>query len=176
LELPQEVGLGAAYEFYKVGLLLETNVKWINWSDAEGYGDFDWDDQWVFAVGAQWEAIDNIFLRVGYNYAVNPVEDNDGWNGTFAPLPVDTVNVQGKSVPRYAFETLRVQGFPAIVEHHFTAGVGYEFGEKLILSLSYMHAFENTLSESGTAPDGTPAEIESELYEDSISFSFSYRF
>ena len=180
LEQPQEVGLGVAYEFLKPRLLLETNVKWINWSDAEGYEDFDWNDQWVFAVGAQWEAIDHLFFRVGYNYAENPVDDHDGWNGSFSPgpppFPNDTVSVQGKSLPRYYYESFRVIGFPAVVEHHITAGVGYELGENLVLNLSYMHAFENELSENGTAPDGSSANLKSKLSEDSIDFAFTWRF
>jgi len=174
LEQPQEVGLGVAYEFLKPRLLLETNVKWINWSDAEGYEDFDWNNQWVFAVGAQWEAIDHLFFRVGYNYAENPVDDHDNWDGSFATF--DTVSVQGKSLPRYYYESFRVVGFPAIVEHHITAGVGYELGENLVLNLSYMHAFENELSENGTAPDGSSANLKSKLSEDSLDFAFTWRF
>jgi len=170
LEQPQEVGLGAAYEFVKLGVLLETNVKWINWSDADGFGDFDWDDQWVFAVGGQWEAIDHLFFRVGYNYGKNPIKENNNWTAA------DTVDVQGKTLPQYYFETFRVVGFPAIVEHHLTTGVGYEFGESLIINLSYMHAFENTHSEKGQGLDGQPAKIESKLYEDSLSFAFTWRF
>jgi long-chain fatty acid transport protein len=177
LEQPQEVGLGVAYEFSKARLLLETNAKWINWSDAEGFEDFNWDDQYVFAVGAQWEAIDHLFFRVGYNYAESPVDENDGWDGAFGPFgPNDSVDVQGKSLPRYYYESFRVVGLPAVVEHHITAGIGYEFGESLKLDVSYMHAFENDISESGTAPDGSSAKIKSELYEDSISFAFSWRF
>jgi long-chain fatty acid transport protein len=173
LEQPQEVGLGVAYEFLKPRVLLETNVKWINWSDAEGYEDFDWNDQWVFAVGGQWEAIDHLFFRVGYNYAKNPVDDHDNWNGTFG---ADFVNVQGKSLPRYYYESFRVVGFPAVVEQHLTAGVGYELGESLMLNLSYMHAFENELSENGTALDGSNANLKSKLSEDSLSFAFTWRF
>jgi long-chain fatty acid transport protein len=145
-------------------------VKWINWSDAEGFEDFDWNDQWVFAVGAQLEAIDNLFFRVGYNYAENPVDEHNGWTNT------DFVDVQGKSLPQYYYETFRVIGFPAIVEHHITAGIGYELGESLIINLSYMHAFENTHTQEGQGLDGQPAEIESKLYEDSLSFAFSWRF
>ena len=173
LEQPQEVGLGVAYEFLKPRMLLETNVKWINWSDADGYDDFDWNDQWVFAVGGQWEAIDHVFFRLGYNYAKNTVDDHDNWNGTFG---ADFVSVQGKSLPRYYYESFRVMGFPAIVEHHLAAGFGYEMGENLVLNLSYMHAFENELSESGTALDGSNAKIKSKLYEDSLSFAFTWRF
>jgi long-chain fatty acid transport protein len=171
LENPQQLGLGIAYEFLQPGVLLETNIKWINWSDAEGYEDFDWNDQWVFAVGAQWEAIDNLFFRAGYNYAENPVDEHNNWTAA------DVVNVQGKTLPQYYYETFRVIGFPAIVEHHITAGVGYELGESLIINLSYMHAFENTLSEQGSDLTGAgTAKIESKLYEDSLSFAFSWRF
>jgi long-chain fatty acid transport protein len=171
LENPQQLGLGIAYEFLQPGVLLETNIKWINWSDAEGYEDFDWNDQWVFAVGAQWEAIDNLFFRAGYNYAENPVDEHNNWTAA------DVVNVQGNTLPQYYYETFRVIGFPAIVEHHITAGVGYELGESLIINLSYMHAFENTLSEQGSDLTGAgTAKIESKLYEDSLSFAFSWRF
>ena len=173
LEQPQEVGFGVAYEFLKPRVLLETNVKWINWSDAKGYDDFDWNDQWVFAVGGQWEAIDHLFFRAGYSYAENPVDDHDGWNGTFG---ADFVGVQGKSLPRYYYETFRVIGLPAIVEHHIAAGVGYELGENLVLNLSYMHAFENKLSENGSALDGSNANVQSKLSEDSLSFAFTWRF
>ena len=177
LEQPQELGLGVAYEFSEARLLLETNAKWINWSDAEGFEDFDWDDQYVFAVGAQWQAIDHLFFRVGYNYAESPVDKNDNWNGSLVgPGPPDFVDVQGKSMPRYYYESFRVVGLPAVVEHHITAGIGYELGESLKLDFSYIHAFENELSESGTAPDGSSAKIKSKLYEDSISFAFSWRF
>ena len=177
LEQPQEVGLGVAYEFFKAGVLLETNVKWINWSDAEGYEDFDWNDQWVFAVGGQWEAIDHLFFRVGYNYAENPVDENDFDGGSLSgPGPPVFRDVQGKSLPVYYYESFRVIGLPAVVEHHITAGVGYELGESLMLNLSYMHAFENELSESGTAPDGSSAKLKSKLSEDSLSFAFTWRF
>jgi len=180
LEQPQQVGLGVAYEFLKPRLLLETNVKWINWSDAKGFEDFDWNDQWVFAVGGQWEAIDHLFFRVGYNYAESPVDDHDGWDGSFSPgpppFPNDVVNVQGSNIPRYYYETFRVIGFPALVEHHIAAGIGYEVGESLVLNLSYMHAFENSLTENGTGPDGNDARIKSKLYEDSLSCAFTWRF
>jgi len=86
------------------------------------------------------------------------------------------VNVQGKRLPRYYYESFRVIGFPAVVEHHITAGIGYELGESLKVDFSYMHAFENQLSESGTAPDGSDAKLKSKLSEDAISFAFSWRF
>ena len=103
------------------------------------------------------------------------MDDHDNWNGSLLGPP-DLVNVQGKSLPRYYYESFRVIGFPAVVEHHLTAGVGYELGENLVLNLSYMHAFENELSESGTAPDGSSAKLKSKLSEDSLSLAFTWRF
>jgi long-chain fatty acid transport protein len=177
LEQPQELGLGVAYEFFGPRLLLEANGKWINWSDAEGFEDFEWDDQYVLALGAQWEAIDHLFFRIGYNYAESPVDENDNFNGSLVgPGPPEFVDVQGKSLPRYYFESFRVIGLPAVVEHHITAGIGYEIGDSLKINLSYVHAFENDITETGTAPDGSDAKLKSELYEDSLSFAFSWRF
>ncbi|MDH4230578.1 MAG: outer membrane protein transport protein, partial [Nitrospirota bacterium] len=160
-------------------LLLEADVKWLNWADADGYKDFGWDDQWVFNIGAQYKPTPRLALRVGYNYAENPV-DTHSWSDFDGP-----VNVQGKLVPRTNYEILRIAGFPAIVESHITAGIGYQLTKSVSVDLAYMHAFEKTVKETGTAamPDGgggfvvdPNASIESSLYEDSIEFGITWRF
>jgi long-chain fatty acid transport protein len=175
VEAPQEVGFGAAWE--RNGLLLEANAKWLNWSDADGYEDFDWDDQWVFALGAQYYATEKLALRIGYNFGENPVKDNDGWDGGFTgPVPNDVVNVQGTIFPRYYYETFRIIGFPAIVEQHFTFGIGYDYSPKFSLHLGFVYAPSETIKETGTAPNGLPVTIESELGETSIDFGFTWRF
>ena len=169
LEAPLEIGAGAAYAFQK--LLIEVDVKWINWSDADGYEDFDWNDQWVFAIGTQFEPIAKLFLRAGYNYAKTPVDKNNNFDGT------RTRSVQGKVIPsEYYYETFRMIGFPALAEHHITVGIGYDFTANFSANLGYMHAFKNDLSESGTTPFGQPVKIESELTEDSIDFGLTWRF
>ncbi len=178
LEAPQQVQFGGAYTFLDGRLLIEADGKWINWSGAEGYDDFDWNDQWVFGIGGQWEAIDRLYLRVGYNFGSNPVEEHTGWNGSFvAPgVPADAVNVQGTVFPRYYYETFRIVGFPAIVEQHFTFGVGYEFTERFRIDLGVMYAPENTITEQGTDIAGTPTTIESKLSETSLDFGLTWRF
>jgi long-chain fatty acid transport protein len=169
LEAPLEIGGGAAYAFSN--LLIEADVKWLNWSDADGYKDFDWKDQWVFAVGAQFEPISNLFVRAGYNYAQTPVEDNDGFNGLAGK------SVQGKVIQsEYYYETFRLIGFPALAEHHITVGIGYNFTQSLSVNLGYMHAFKNDLSETGTDPFGNPVEIESELVENAVDLGLTWRF
>jgi long-chain fatty acid transport protein len=169
LEAPLEIGGGAAYAFSK--LLIEADVKWIDWSDADGYKDFDWNDQWVFAIGAQYQPIPKLFVRAGYNYAKTPVEDNDGFNG------MATKKVQGKTIPsQYYYETFRLIGFPALAEHHITLGIGYEFTQRFSVNLGYMHAFKNDLSETGTDPFGNDVKIESELTENAIDLGLTWLF
>lgn len=177
LESPQQAGLGVSYDFFGTGLLLEANVKWLNWSSSAGYGDFDWDDQWVYAIGAQFKATEKLVVRAGYNYAENPVNDHDGWNGGFGgPTGPQMKNVQGKEIPVYYYETMRVIGFPAVVEQHLTLGIGYQFTDKFSLDLGFMYAFENSISETGTGPAGDDVTIESTLSETSLDFGLTWKF
>ena len=170
MESPQQVGLGIAYDFFGTGLVLEADVKWINWSNADGYQDFDWDDQTVFAIGAQYQATDKLALRAGYNYAKNPVNEHSNFNGS------TITTVQGISMPTYYYETFRIIGFPAIVEHHITLGIGYKFTDAFSLDLGFVYAFENTMTETGTDFAGLPVELESTLSETSLDFGLTWRF
>ena len=170
LENPQEVSFGVAYTFFEK-LLFEVDAKWINWSSADGFGDFDWDDQWVFGIGAQFEVIPKLFLRAGYNYGENPVNEHNGFDGD------TTTVVQGIPFPTFAYESFRSIGFPAIVEHHITGGFGYEFSDRFSANLGFVHAFNNDFEESGTVGFGTvPVTFKSELYEWSVDFGFTWRF
>ncbi len=170
LESPWSIGFGVAVEPIEKVLLFEANAKYLEWSSADGYGDFDWRNQWVLSFGAQYKPIPKLALRAGVNWGRNPVADNDGWEA-FGP----TVRVQGKNVNRYQFEVLRVTGFPAIVETHVTAGIGYQITKTISLDLGYVHAFKKSIKETGTFA-GQPVSIESELYEDSIDLGLTWRF
>jgi len=166
LEAPQSLAFGVSAAPGSAWLV-EFDVKWHNWADATGYKDFDWEDQWVYALGVQFMATEDLALRAGYNYSKNPVKEHQGWN------PTGTTNVQGLSVSNLAYENLRTIGFPAIVEQHMTLGLGYSLSEAVILNLSYMHAFEETFK---NASAGNAVIYESSLKEDSVSFGISWRF
>lgn len=170
LEAPQSFGLGLAYSPSDT-LLIEFDAKWVNWSNAQGYDDLDWNDQYVLAVGGQYKPTSKLTLRLGYNYAENQINEHNDFDGS------TTVQVQGKAVNRYGYETLRIIGFPAVVEHHVTMGLGYEIAKNLSVNLGYMHAFETSIKSSGTLPDGaTPVQLESKLSEDAVDFSLAWRF
>jgi long-chain fatty acid transport protein len=171
LESPQTFSFGIAVEPVERVFLIEANAKWINWSDADGYKDFGWRDQWVLSLGAQYKPVPSLALRAGVNYGENPVEENNGWEG-FLSSPVD---VQGKKVNRFQYEVLRIAGFPAVVETHVTAGIGYQLTKTLSLDLGYTHAFKNSVEEKGTF-FGAPASVEASLSEDSVDFGITWRF
>ncbi|MDD5711512.1 MAG: outer membrane protein transport protein [Smithellaceae bacterium] len=180
LESPQQAGLGISYQNADLmNLLVETDLKWINWSGAEGYSDFDWNDQWVVGIGAQISPIKKLYLRAGYNYGKNPVADHSGFDGSFNPItgaPNSTRSVQGKVMPAYYYETFRIIGFPAVVQHHVTVGAGYDVTPTFGVHLGYMHAFKETMDETGTDLFGQPVTFESKLSEDSIDLGFVWKF
>jgi long-chain fatty acid transport protein len=178
LESPQQVGFGVSYRFVELKMFFEADVKWINWANAKGYKDFDWENQWVYAIGAQFEPMDNLSLRIGYNYGKNPVKPHDGFNGAINPadFSINTTNVQGKLINNYYYETFRIIGFPAIVEQHLTFGFGYKFSDKFSAHMGYMHAFEQKIKESGVDIAGAPVTLESTLSESSLDFGLAWRF
>ena len=159
LDLPQNVILGFGYKITPK-LRIAADIKWINWdntmkdgpqytnnSSSSGAWNCNWDNQWVYAIGMEYDATNVIKLRAGYNYGANP-------------LPTGQ-----------AFEAI---AFPAIQEHHYTAGIGVAMTEKLGLNLGVMYAPEVTMS--GTNPAQGIASYETSLSEYSFGIGLSYRF
>ncbi|MEO5356635.1 MAG: outer membrane protein transport protein [Nitrospirae bacterium YQR-1] len=170
LEQPQEVGFGIAVEPIKDKLLLEADVKWVNWADASGYKDFDWDNQVVVGAGIQFKPVKELALRAGYNYGKNPVKNHSNFVGS------NMVSIQGHSMPVYYYESFRITGFPALVEHHLTLGLQYTFNDKVSLNAGYMHAFEKTMKETGTNMAGYASSFETAMSEDSIELGITVKF
>jgi long-chain fatty acid transport protein len=168
---PNILGAGIAVEPIIKKLLIEGNLKWLNWSAARGYKDFGWQDQLVLNIGAEYKPIPKLALRVGYNYGKNPLKHNT-IDGAFG----NTTSVQGFNVPTYYYESFRTIGFPAIVQHHFTCGLGYHVTEKFLVNISYVHAFAQTFTETGVNLFGQPAKFKSTLFENSVDVGFSVRF
>lgn len=120
------------------------DVKRIRWSDA--MADFrvrftepasgqrldvtmpqNWKDQTVYALGAQYRVNPALVLRVGYNQADNPVP-----SATLNPL------------------------FPAIVERHYTFGLGYRLdaARGLAMSVAWAPEVERTNAQGITSSHG----------------------
>lgn len=164
---PQQVEVGAAYRATPK-LLLAMDLSWINWSSAiktvtvtasnpessmvpdtmKIPFEMDWDDQYVIAIGAEYELTESFKVRAGYNYGNTPVT-----NVNLSPL------------------------FPALVEHHATAGFTYTW-TNWDFDFAYEHAFTNTESNNGDANPMTNPFYGSEVSHtmDTFSFMASYRF
>ncbi len=165
---PQQVEAG--FSFRPIDkLMLAFDVTWINWKSAiksvtvkasnpdgqvpAGYETLEvpfalgWDDQYVFAIGAAYELTDSVTVRVGYNYGKNPVPSEN-----LSPL------------------------FPAIVEHHATAGFTYTWKE-WDFDFAYEHGFKNTQTNDGAPSQLNPfAGTTVSHSQDTLHFMVSYRF
>lgn len=165
---PRQVEVGAAYRATPK-LLLAMDLSWINWSSAiktvtvtatnpngpvpPGYEklkipfEMDWDDQYVIAIGAEYELTESFKIRAGYNYGNTPVT-----NVNLSPI------------------------FPALVEHHATAGFTYTW-ESWDFDFAYEHAFTNTETNDGAMDETNPfygSKVSHTM--DTFSFMASYRF
>ena len=140
---PQVVTVGAALRPFEP-VLVAADVEWINWSQTVGahqpaYGQNDsqampwnlnWKNQWVFKVGVELAPVSYLKIRAGWNYGKNPLD------------------------PGRAFENM---AFPAVVEHHFTAGLGIDLSRSFTVNLGGMYAPRTSVSgANANPPQGTP--------------------
>lgn len=132
LEQPAEIGVGIEYKFNQHTFAFD--YKQIKWSDAEGYKDFGWEDQDVYAFGYQYEQ-NNWALRVGYNHASHPITEAPAGPAVIAPG--NYAQAGGN-----ALNLFNLLGFPATQEDHYTIGGTYAFNDSFALDLAYVYAPE----------------------------------
>jgi long-chain fatty acid transport protein len=120
-------------------LLVAIDVQWINWDRTNGQDlpafdsdtmvtgarawNLNWSEQWVFKIGAQYELSKALRVRAGYNYGASPLDSER------------------------AFENV---AFPAISEHHFSVGAGYDVGT-FTVNAALQYSPEATLTGSNAS-------------------------
>ncbi len=129
LSTPATYGVGASYAFGANTVAID--YKRIQWSDAKGYKDFEWDDQDVISLGYEYNA-KNWAARVGYNYASSPISEQSQSYTNSAGLNGGTIN------------TFNLLGFPAIVQSHYAIGGTYNLTEQASVDLAFTYAPEET--------------------------------
>ena len=154
LEQAAEFGLGFSYVMGQHTFAFDW--KRIYWGDAEGYKDFGWEDQDVYAIGYQYTQ-DNWAIRLGYNHASNPITEQDGTTAAGAAL-----------------NFFNLMGFPATAENHYTIGGSYAFTKQFSVDLAYVYADNNTetYNIAGIGMDT----ITTDHSESSLSFQLTYAF
>lgn len=142
MDFPQQAAVGISIKPVK-SLTLNVDYKFINYADtydtqslngtydtmnmstgARGTADsmplnFGWRNVHVIAAGVQYQAMDTLWLRAGYNYGNSPIKKEDVDNNW---------------------------AFPAVVEHHASVGFTKTFMKNWMIHGSYMHGFANELT------------------------------
>ncbi|MCP4395842.1 MAG: hypothetical protein GY801_00825 [bacterium] len=149
--------------------IIHHRCAWINWSAAfdelivngsnpdipvpmqnpELRFKMKWDDQWVFALGAEYQYSSQHIFRTGYNYGKSPIPDS-----YVVPL------------------------FPGIVEHHITFGYTYVM-QQLRMELALERSFSNTQHNSNSNPVENPFGPDSQVDANPgtvLQLSVSYQF
>jgi long-chain fatty acid transport protein len=162
---PAEIGLGVSYNFKQHTIAFD--YKTIKWSDAEGYKDFEWEDQTVMALGYEYTT-NKWSARAGYQYAKSAVQDQG--NGKFGLRGDTTKNSAGLS--ETLVNTFNLLGFPGTQETHVTFGGSYVVNKTisvdsaLVLGLESKQKYTNFRSQ----------DIESKHSEKSLSVQLNYTF
>lgn len=175
LEQPAEIKIGAAYTMGN--FMFTADAKQIKWGEANGYKDFNWDDQNVFGIGAKY-ARNNHWVGIGYNYGEDPIDK----------LPEGSTGTGMQGMGGYSNQAVNMFNnhfFPAVVEQHFTFGGGYNLTKNLAIDGAIVYASEVSKTvatgiisdtQMNGAPTGMPADsTEHEVTHSQIGYTLSLR-
>lgn len=126
LDYPMIVSGAVAWKGFD-RLLLAADIRYIDFSSAEGFNvsgfddraavrGFGWESVTVFALGAQYDLTPRLPIRAGWAFNESPV----GHDVAFFNAPA-----------------------PAIVKHHLSGGFGYQFSESVGVSVAAQYGFRN---------------------------------
>jgi long-chain fatty acid transport protein len=168
LSTPAEMGVGVSYAFGPH--TIAADYKQIAWSDASGYKEFQWDDQDVMAFGYEYLA-KQWALRLGYNYASNPLKDAGAMDMAQA----------GYNMPMYggnALNMFNLLGFPATVESHYAIGGSYAFNKNTSLDVAYTYAPETTttLQSMPDMVNGRDTQVSVKHSQQALTLQLNYGF
>jgi long-chain fatty acid transport protein len=160
---PQSVKAGMFMRIKQMGgMLMAVDVEWLNWShyydsipvklsnvtmngmpqpDQEFKMNTKWKDQWVYKVGFEYPATENLKLRMGYAYGKNPVP------------------------PEGALAIMN-----PFVEHHITGGLGYEISNNFEFNMAMVYGVNKDVK-VGTNHNISPDMMNSKTGMEFISMS-----
>ena len=129
-QFPMIMSVGASYTGIE-NLTLAVDVRWIDYKDADEFGDpaqFDatgramglgWRSVFAVAAGAQYQVSETMSFRMGYLYDENAIRDDS----TFFTLPA-----------------------APIFQHAIFLGASYQLARSIEMAACYLHAFRNSIS------------------------------
>jgi long-chain fatty acid transport protein len=161
LDNPMICSVGGAYTGFE-RWTLASDMRFIDYHNTNGFNKtgFDstgalrglgWDSLFVLALGAQYQLTEPLSLRLGYTFNTNPIDHDTAFFNSLSPL---------------------------IIQHTLAFGASYSFTRALMMSVAYVHAFENAvqgpiISPFGALPGST---AQSNAWADSFIFGGTVRF
>jgi long-chain fatty acid transport protein len=137
LSLPNVYGIGVANSALADGrLLVAVDFTYLEWSDADFFGDF-WDDQFTVQAGMQYTTCSGCKFRMGYAYAENVSRD------VVAP----TI---GGVTPQATVDYIAAL-FPNANEHRISGGIGMSIMPGVEMDIFAGGMFEDTQDFGQTA-------------------------
>lgn len=111
---------------------------------------FGWNNVNVFKLGVEYQYSPVLKLRAGYNHTDNPIEPRDV-----------TFNIIA----------------PGVIRDHVTFGLTYDVSKDRELTLAYMHAFRNSVSDTSLFNGfGIPAGSEKiGMYQNSLGIAYGWK-
>jgi len=128
MDYPMIASIGTAY----TGLdrfVFAVDVRYFDYGNTAGFEDsgfsetgaargLGWDSVFAVAAGVQYSVTDRISLRVGHVYNQNPIDDDVAMFNVASPL---------------------------VFEHVLGIGASFELAKNMLVSLTYLHGFENSV-------------------------------
>ncbi|HEY7308562.1 MAG TPA: outer membrane protein transport protein [Gemmataceae bacterium] len=161
VNLPLIASAGIAYSGIQ-RLLLGIDTHYLDYTNTDGFraSGFDatgaarglgWRSIWAVAVGAQYQLLESVSLRLGYSWNQNPIDPN-----------------------RTSFNVAS----PLLLQNTLSAGASYHVTENFSLSLAYLHFFQNSSTGAIISPMGIlpGSSVTSVVSADSIVLGGTVRF
>lgn len=153
-DLPQILSWGVAYKGIEK-TLIDVDLRYFDYANTALFGDapppgglgLGWKNVFSAAIGGQYQATDQLTLRMGYLFNTNPI-----------PAPQTLLNLQ----------------LPAITQHTLTFGAGYKLTPDIALNLAYLHSFR--ASNSGTIFELPGSVVREDVQLDSIVGGLTIQF
>ena len=118
--------------------LLAADLRYLNFDNTGSFVDSGFsgtgalrgiglDSIFVVALGAQYQMTDALSLRAGYSWNENPISNS---------------------------ETSANAASPLIIQNTVSLGASYQLSDSFLVSMAYMHCFENSISGPIVLPGG----------------------
>ena len=163
LTQPAEIKVGVSYDINS-SFTVTADLRQIQWAKAQDYGELNWKNEDVTAIGIKYKA-EGYWLGVGYNNSKNPIAQFA--NGV---TPMSTTGQNGIG---NMFNNLM---FPGIIKSSFTLGGGYALNKNYELAGSAMYAPKVTSTVDISDVAGPGATNTTTHSQQSYSVSLRYKF